>query len=62
MFTSYSGVARPASSLARQASILPNSKRPQSPKTKPPFASLLRLWLDRCLTAGLGIELVDFAS
>jgi len=53
--------ARLLSSLARQASILRNST-PQSPNTKPPFPSLLRLWLNRRLSAGLGIELVDFAS
>ena len=31
-------------------------------KDQPPFSSLLRLWLNRRLSAGLGIELVDFAS
>jgi hypothetical protein len=48
-------------SLAKQASVLP-SPTPQSPKTKPPCSSLLRLWLNRRLSAGLGIKLVDFAS
>ena len=31
-------------------------------KDQPPFSSLLRLWLNRRLSACLGMELVDFAS
>jgi hypothetical protein len=56
-----SGVARLASSLAGQASVLPKFDTPVSNDT-PPFYLLLRLCLDRSLAAGLGIELVDFAS
>ena len=56
-----SGVARLATSLAGQASVLPKFDTPVS-KDTPPFSSLLRLCLDRRLAAGLGIELVDFAS
>ena len=53
--------ARLTASLAGQASVLPKFDTPVS-KDTPPFSSLLRLRLDRRLAAGLGIELVDFAS
>ena len=55
------GVARLDTSLAGQASILPKFDTPVT-KDMPHFSSLLRLGLDRRLAAGLGIELVDFAS
>ena len=56
-----SGVARLATSLPGQASVLPQFDTPVS-KDTPPFSSLLRLCLDRRLAAGLGVELIDFAS
>ena len=61
MHGSSSGVAKLGDSLAGQASLLPKFDTPVS-KDTPPFSSLLRLRLDRCLAAGLGIEFVDFAS
>ena len=56
------GVATLDASLAGQASVLPKFDTPVSKDTPPSFCSLLRLRLDRRLAAGLGIELVDFAS
>ena len=55
-----SGVARLATSLAGQASVLPKFDTPVS-KDTPPLSSLLRLRLDCRLAAGLGIQFVDFA-